>query len=271
MFTIYKQNIYKQKFMLYVCETEAKMKLLVDCREHKIISLLQATEQMFTTSQLDVGDFLISDENDQVLHIVERKSLSDIAASIKDHRYQEQKLRLLEFRKQNPQMRVSYIFEGCHTFDDDVVFFGLSGKALNTVIYNLQFKDNISVLMTPNLVATSNLILSLFARYENGKYMEWSSDVNNEKQVYEECAIKSRKKDNNNIRSCFLQQLCSIPGISYTKALAIIQTLQVENMYQLLQKLGNEIDGGKLIGSVDGIGKKLSVQITKHLFATDKN
>ena len=76
------------------------MKLYIDNREPKqIINYLNIlnknTNYIIEVTNLELGDYLIYDEiNDKTLVIIERKSLSDLEASIKDGRYNEQSFRL---------------------------------------------------------------------------------------------------------------------------------------------------------------------------------
>lgn len=78
------------------------MKIYVDCREHQLISLFSENNLQFEQKQLDIGDVLITDENDKVYCIIERKTVKDMIASVKDGRYREQKHRLLlNFNKKN--------------------------------------------------------------------------------------------------------------------------------------------------------------------------
>ena len=75
------------------------MKLYIDNREPKqIITYLnilnENTNYIIEVTNLELGDYLIYDEiNDKTLVIIERKSLSDLEASIKDGRYNEQSFR----------------------------------------------------------------------------------------------------------------------------------------------------------------------------------
>ena len=77
------------------------MRLKIDNRERKLIQLLKAYNDQFgfkniefVVEKLDLGDFIICDDNDNEKLIVERKSLNDLASSIKDGRYIEQSHRL---------------------------------------------------------------------------------------------------------------------------------------------------------------------------------
>ena len=93
------------------------MKLIVDIREKKLIKLLEAFKNQFDFKKIDIeiknlplGDAIIVDDNGNEKIIVERKSLNDLASSIKDGRYIEQSHRLngCEIHNHN----IIYIIEG---------------------------------------------------------------------------------------------------------------------------------------------------------------
>jgi len=82
-------------------------KLIIDQRENKIKNLLEEDENIEYTN-LDLGDFVFKIK-DEIVLIIERKTVEDLAASIKDGRYREQKSRLLaNFSKH----QILYIIEG---------------------------------------------------------------------------------------------------------------------------------------------------------------
>jgi ERCC4-type nuclease len=60
---------------------------------------------------LPLGDFIIKDDDDRTLAIVERKSLADLLASIKDSRYEERSYRLSNSDEFSPS-QVIYVIEG---------------------------------------------------------------------------------------------------------------------------------------------------------------
>ena len=76
------------------------MKIIVDNRERALIPILKTTIENkklpieIIIDTLEIGDAIIRDSNDNDLLIVERKQLSDLAASIRDGRYSEQSYRL---------------------------------------------------------------------------------------------------------------------------------------------------------------------------------
>ena len=87
------------------------MKLFVDNREPKeMISILKSRLKTVELDNLDIGDFVIKTEADEIIMIFERKSLADLVASVKDGRYTEQSFRLSECPINNHN--IYYIIEG---------------------------------------------------------------------------------------------------------------------------------------------------------------
>ena len=93
------------------------MNIKIDVREVALIKIINANLEMISNykdlklvqEQLPLGDIIINDGlNDLV--IIERKSLSDLAASIKDGRYEEQSYRLNGLPHHNHN--IIYLIEG---------------------------------------------------------------------------------------------------------------------------------------------------------------
>jgi len=91
------------------------MIIKIDNRERKLIKLMKALKNDFDynfeiiVEVLDLGDIIIYDDNVEKL-IIERKSLSDLAASLKDGRYSEQSYRLNGMKIHNHN--IVYLIEG---------------------------------------------------------------------------------------------------------------------------------------------------------------
>ena len=104
------------------------MSITIDYREQDIITYI--TERYPTisiqTANLQVGDILITSELDTL--VFERKTIADLAASIKDGRYHEQKQRLKSIY---PHHRITYIIEGSLSeLGKQETIYGMSSKAL---------------------------------------------------------------------------------------------------------------------------------------------
>jgi ERCC4-type nuclease len=93
------------------------MNLKIDVREAELIKKCQANIEMISNFkdiklvpvQLPLGDIILNDGQKDLL-IIERKSLSDLAASIKDGRYEEQSFRLNGLPHHNHN--IIYLIEG---------------------------------------------------------------------------------------------------------------------------------------------------------------
>ena len=96
------------------------MKITVDDREHTLMKLLVALKRDYgynyelISNKLDLGDIIISTNEGEELMIIERKSLNDLASSIKDGRYAEQSYRLNGCSQHNHN--IVYLVEGNFTF-----------------------------------------------------------------------------------------------------------------------------------------------------------
>lgn len=96
------------------------MIIKIDYRERDLIELCQnlivspkiSSKLTILTENLHVGDIVITDTDKQgeELLIIERKSLNDLAASIKDGRYSEQSFRLNQYPIHNHH--IVYLIEG---------------------------------------------------------------------------------------------------------------------------------------------------------------
>ena len=75
------------------------IQIIVDIREREILEKMPLClqnlgfEYTIISAPLEIGDIIVRDD-DQVYMIIERKTIADLLASLKDGRYSEQCLRL---------------------------------------------------------------------------------------------------------------------------------------------------------------------------------
>ena len=85
---------------------------IIDNRERKVIDCISKKNIEYKLTNLNIGDYIFAynpkEDNPKV--IIERKTVDDLASSIKDGRYKEQKVRLLN--EQNNGHQIIYIIEG---------------------------------------------------------------------------------------------------------------------------------------------------------------
>ena len=71
--------------------------LYIDVRENKLkdyFQLKHKDKSNIIIKQLDLGDIVFKNSSDSTVVIIERKTIADLRASIKDGRHREQKMRL---------------------------------------------------------------------------------------------------------------------------------------------------------------------------------
>lgn len=264
-------------------QIDCQIVCLVDTREHRIASELEAmldpdTNNNFEKATLELGDFQIVEWCDsKVLKtyvIIERKTVNDLASSLKDGRYLEQKARLLAFRQQNPSVKLAYIIEGGYSFDSSYKCGNVNNKSLSGAIINSMLRDNIYVWFTKMSTETCHLLTNLLSRYQNdaGKYAfkNRTEDIceNGLQNMMVTGQIQSRKMKNLCPATCFLLQLSCIPGVSTKKAKEIMSTLTVSSMYDLCMLLDKS--NCDVLRKVPGIGPKLQTTIRQYLWLGSK-
>ena len=177
------------------------MNLFIDNREQKLIPLLQD----FIPKQLELGDIIIDSSNHKV--IIERKTISDFNASLKDGRYRNQKLRLLEWKnklEENVRKDVLYILEEKYGDNKDKAYWG--------AIINANLRDNIIVIQSDGLVRTAEIVQDIRKKIEEGKFTSLEGTKEN---IHLEGLSKG---DYNNPQNCYLGQLAIIPNVSNNTA-----------------------------------------------------
>lgn len=145
------------------------MKIKVDVREGELITIL---ENKLTTNdvnfhqlikeQLPIGDIIFCDNNDNELLLIERKSLNDLAASIKDGRYNEQSFRLDGHTLHNHN--IIYLVEG-----DLYKYFDkgrISKKTLQSSMCSILYYKGFSLLRTMTIYETADFIITFADKLE---------------------------------------------------------------------------------------------------------
>ena len=215
------------------------MQLLIDLREPKslvsyIISLNEMSNTKITIIQktLTIGDYVFYDElSNKELLIIERKSLADLEASIKDGRYNEQSFRLNETNLHNHN--IIYLLEGA--------IIKYNPKFRNTLyssLFSLNYYKGFSVINVLNQTETGDILLAFASKLlrENkpGFYCDISNNTENNNINYIS-TLKTTKKSHINSDNIFQLMLMQIPGISNVSALALSN--EFKNMENLLNSL----------------------------------
>jgi ERCC4-type nuclease len=185
--------------------------LVIDHREQAIKDVIGAYEDFshaIVWENLPVGDFAIRGGDDTApLLLIERKTIKDLAASIKDGRYRNQKEALMAAA---PPLGVFYIIEGAVSFSPHVqasLTDGISYKAIVSAILNTCIRDKIHVFNTKDLEETMDLVIAIFGRVTSLQtpHPTQTAAAQAPKRVHDKT-------------SCYLAQLCQIPGVSMKTA-----------------------------------------------------
>jgi crossover junction endonuclease MUS81 len=146
----------------------------VDFREKDLIALLQLKLMndndnnhsiKLKVDNLKIGDvaFVEIDKNENEigdeLLLFERKSLNDLASSIKDGRYAEQSFRLDGYEPV-PNHNIVYLIEGDISKYRESQYTRINRKTLLSSMFSIIYYKGFSVVRTMNVVETSELIWS---------------------------------------------------------------------------------------------------------------
>jgi len=255
------------------------MILKVDVRES---DLLQQINQLIInvpifnnivvkSEVLPIGDIIIADDKEDKL-IIERKSVSDLLASIKDGRYEEQSYRLngSEYHNHN----IVYLIEGdvnkVNRFKSDNAL-ASEKLTLYSAMFSLNYYKGFSVFRSFSLGETATILCNMAyklgkdeskrAFYQNTINFATTPVTNLEDTSSEQpetsekdyvSVIKKVKKENITPENIGEIMLCQIPGISAVTALTIMAKYQT--LPNLIKELEENNDCLKDISSTNAKG-----------------
>ena len=218
------------------------MKIIVDNREHILIKLLKALNNDYgfgleiEVAKMDIGDIAIVNDEDEELLLMERKKLTDLAASIRDGRYQEQSYRLNGHSLHNHN--IIYIVEGKISFFSNK-YSKITPGTLYVTTFCLNYFKGFSVIRTFDVTETAEYVLRLTDKLKRvkEKYGFYHSKFVQKEKSYIDVVpqVKKRNITTDNIGEIILRQ---IPGVS--KATAKIIMNQYDSIYNLLTTLSKD-------------------------------
>ena len=265
------------------------MNIKIDVREAELLKKCQTNIEVISNfkdlklipEQLPLGDIIINDGSKDLV-IIERKSLSDLAASIKDGRYEEQSYRLKNLWHHNHN--IIYLIEGdfnrFNSFKDRI-----DKLTLYSAMTSLNYFKGFSVWRSMSLDETALMICNMANKlnkekdkqpfYSNNllvpsKTVDSSEavsadavEVNTSDKDY--CSVvKKVKKDNITTENIGEIMLCQIPGISSASALAILA--QFKTLPSLIKAIDTDEACLNSVCTTDANGK--SRKISKTAIAT---
>jgi len=204
-------------------------RLTIDNRENKIIENCNHLHIPHTVQSLDVGDLRIDGPSGQVF-LFERKTLCDLALSLRDGRFKDQKDRLLGVLQREPLTSVAYIIEGTFHYSQPKKI--INGRITLQTIYSLlnttQLKYRIPIITTRDTMDTTMYIKSFLSQLDkNDDFMPVSSGSN--AGCFEHTSLMPKISNNRKTdpQSIMTAMLTAIPGISFKTACGIIEHFEI--------------------------------------------
>ena len=262
------------------------MFIKVDYRESDFMTtmnlLFKEHNHEIELENLYIGDMILLNNEKNEKIIFERKSLYDLASSIKDGRYKEQSFRLNESSVHNHN--IIYIIEG--DFEKYNPKKGrMDKKTLYSALVTLNYFKGFSTIRTKNINETCELIINYADKLEKeskkkGYYEkdsiipsiininttteisdsndnETNNETNNKPKYCE--VIKKQKKDHITVENIGEIMLSSIPGVSSKSAIAIMNEYKtINNLIIKLKENDNCLENFKMKDSNNITTRKIS-------------
>lgn len=213
----------------------ASLTISVDMRERDLFEKLEkiyankSTDITLKSENLHLGDIVIETPCGNI--IIERKTIRDLLASIKDGRYNEQSLRLTSSTTCNHN--ILYLIEGFQTLNAN------EKQVFYSSLTSLCLFKGFSVIHTTSLDNSAEYIFYMankITRSLNNKknfYYQVNTNVDSPKNADYVDSIKTVKKDNVTKENIDIIMLMQIPSISSTSAKALLS--EFGSLYELMQ------------------------------------
>lgn len=264
----------------------------IDAREKDLISLIRTKypEEKIIVESLPLGDCILertNSPNSNEKIIIERKSVLDLVASIKDGRYNEQSYRLNGNAVHNHN--VVYLIEG----DVNRLRQAKEKQMVYSAMFSIQYFKGFSLMRTFNMDETATYICNCAAQLDKkdtvlGYYVNASHEREKREDAPTELSsdddapipsvhsasyssvVKQVKKDNITPENIGEILLCQIPGVSVTCAVAIMKHFKCfVNLMSDLQEQGETclkvVTWTNAKGQIKKVNKPCCANIVKYL------
>lgn len=246
-----------------------RMLISLDCREQYLIQecrrYLSVKKELahirIEEKSLPIGDVILYNDKGEEIIIVERKTMKDLASSIRDGRYREQSFRLDACEL--PNHNIFYLIEGT------LVSLGprFEKKTILSSLASIAYHKGFSLYRTYDVAESAEWLIRVAdklhrtdkqAYYDNSKKEDVSD---NTKDNLEYAAVCKREKKKNitpdNIGVIMLMQ---IPGVSVESAKTIMK--HFSNMKHLIKCLESNSDALDGITQMTKTGKERKLNKT---------
>lgn len=145
---------------------EKVMRVYIDNRERSLMDILTGLDVSYISKTLDIGDIDVVGPNGQRF-LFERKTLPDLAASLRDGRFKSQKDRLLGVLQREPSTAIAYVLEGYLGENNSSRINGrVTIGTIRSLLNTIQLRYRIPVITTRNIKGTGMLIQSICKQLE---------------------------------------------------------------------------------------------------------
>lgn len=135
-------------------------KLIIDARERNVTRHAKEFENItYEIKQITTADYVVVTPNNNVLVAIERKSLEDYAASLKDGRT-DNISKLIKMREETG-CRIMYIIEGPPCPPPDAFFGNIAYKNIESSMFHLMIRDGVSCIQTRDTLDTAKTLARL--------------------------------------------------------------------------------------------------------------
>ena len=180
----------------------------IDTRETEIKEFFKNAHYA-KIERLPLGD-IIFQWNGVDIWIIERKQVSDLAHSIKDGRFREQKCLLSNYNSS----QILYLIEGNLDLPlNTEVQKNMPVKTLYSSIYNMLLRDNLKVYKTSGMNETLRFLKNFVWKIQK-QGNSFMKNYTIEDYHDSNMRMKLSKKKELDKPTCFMYQLCQIKGVS---------------------------------------------------------
>lgn len=217
------------------------IKIVIDCREKSLIQKCKQLLDKFSlkfknifvcSKNLELGDIIITDLDDKELIIIERKTLQDLLASIKDNRYREQGFRLDKYN--HPNHNIVYLIEG-----DNIDEFYKDKDMIYSSMFSLFYFKGFSLFRSKDIEESALIICNSAFKVlkEDKRSPYYKHNIMTESDDQKEYLSVITKKKNANITKENFGEivLMQIPSVSITTATAVMN--EFKNVNNLIEKI----------------------------------
>lgn len=241
------------------------MKIILDCREQRLEKSLKTALEKYNNKNAEnlntkrknknitidlviqnliIGDVHILNDKNELISIIERKTIKDLLSSLRDGRYNEQSFRLNECELENK--RICYLLEGIPLAENKNV--------VNGCMVSLAINKGFSLLTTKNIDETAELLIKICEKIDNSAI----------KKDYSE-AVHISKKSQTTKENIGVIMLTQIPNVSMNIAKIVCEKYgSIKKLLNVLEENPTCLDSLKYTNN-SGQERKVSKTAIKNI------